>query len=169
MQKTRHADIPPTASSGLEWDVLRLRELLVSLGRRASLRDPLGDASEQPQITAPQLHAVRSLGYDGALTMGELARRGGITEKTMTGIVDRLEQSGHVQRERDSHDRRLVKVRLTALGVTTFQSCDRHLTDKMRGLLALLDDPDRHALCTILEKLNDRLAARAAESAEETP
>src|SRR4051812_33757260 len=42
------------------------------------------------------------------ITPGELAGRLGLGAPATTGLVDRLEQAGHVRRERDQRDRRKV-------------------------------------------------------------
>ena len=94
-------------------DATQLHHLLMDLGRHRSLRDPVGALCEDMQLTPPQAHTLMWLGEDGALTMGVLARRAGITEKTITGVVDRLEASGLLERVRSEEDRRSVSVRLT--------------------------------------------------------
>ncbi len=142
----------------------RFRELLVGLGRRRSLRDPIAATCEEMQLTPAQIHGLLWLGEDGRLTMGELARRIGTTEKTVTGVVDRLEREGYVQRERDAEDRRVVRALLTAKGEGAYRRIDEHVNDKVAHLLALLDAGDRRALFRILEKLHERMEARAAAS-----
>jgi DNA-binding MarR family transcriptional regulator len=47
---------------------------------------------------------------DGPLTPGQLATMTGLTTGTVTGVIDRLERSGFVRRERDAADRRKVLV-----------------------------------------------------------
>jgi DNA-binding MarR family transcriptional regulator len=134
-------------------DVHKLQQLLLALGRRRSLRDPIASTCEQLQFTPPQVHALMWLGQDGALTMGELARRLGVTEKTVTGVVDRLEREGHLVRERSASDRRVVRCNLTPDGQATFQKLERFMVQGMGQLLGILDASDRKALFRILEKL----------------
>jgi DNA-binding MarR family transcriptional regulator len=151
----------------IESDVTDMHAVMLDLGRLGPLRDPIAGACESSGLTPPQIHTLISLGHDGGLPMGELARRGGITEKTMTGIVDRLEQSGHVQRERDADDRRLVRVRLTDTGREAFATIEGHVKSRLRGFLELIDAEDRCALKRMLRKLQQRLAARKATPPEE--
>ena len=158
---------PSPRTDPLTRDLAQMHELLVGLSRHACLRDPVAADSDELHLTAPQMHVVLSLGHSGPLTMGELSRRGGVSEKTMTGIVDRMEQSGDVRRERDSGDRRLVRVHLTAAGEKTFNACDRHVADRLRRFLSLFDSDDRAALLRMLGKLNEKLAAGAAALPEE--
>lgn len=51
------------------------------------------------------------LDVHGALTPGRLAELTGLTSGTVTGVVDRLEKAGFVERDRDAGDRRKVIVR----------------------------------------------------------
>ena len=158
--------VAPEGPSGAEGDsvaadVVRLRELLTALGRRRSLRDPIGEMVEPCPLPPAQAHSLLWLGSDGALTMGELAKLGGVTEKTMTGVVDRLEEAALVRRDRDDQDRRVVRVKLTARGAALYRDIDARITAKMRWLLGLLDARDRRGLCGIFARLERRLAALA--------
>lgn len=147
--------IPSTAKEHAE----RLRELLLALGRRrGGLRDPIFTALEEIQLTAPQIHAVLWCGHDGPLTMGEIAWRLGVSDKTVTGLVDRLEKAGHVKRERDTQDRRVVRARLTRKGEVTFKKARDAFFQQIIHLVTLLDPPDREDLFRIVAKLVDRLA-----------
>jgi DNA-binding MarR family transcriptional regulator len=48
------------------------------------------------------------LGRHGPMTAGALADLTGLTTGAITGVVDRLEAAGFVERHRDEHDRRRV-------------------------------------------------------------
>lgn len=142
----------------LERDVGQLKALLTGFSKIRPLRDPIADALEEMGCTGPQLHSILALGAEGPLTMGELGRRLGVTDKTMTGLVDRLERDGHVHRERDENDRRVVRVKLTRPGTTLFRKMEAHIHERMTHLLGLLDTRDRRDLFRILHNLMSRLA-----------
>ncbi|AGC48527.1 MarR family transcriptional regulator [Myxococcus stipitatus DSM 14675] len=161
MSRTIH----PKEDEDISADVLKLQQLLLALGRRRSLRDPIASTCEQLQFTPPQVHALLWLGQDGSLTMGELARRLGVTEKTVTGLVDRLEREGHLLRERSASDRRVVRCRLTPEGLQTYQKLERFMVQGMGQLLNILDAGDRKALFRILEKLLRRMDTLPAAAA----
>lgn len=148
-------------SAGLRREARALRERLVALARGGSLRDPVSASCADLALTPPQIHALLALGHDGPLTMGALARRVSVTEKTITGIVDRLERDGHLARERDPGDRRVVRAALTPAGAALFGRIDQDIEDGMARLLGLLDPEDRAALARIVEKLTSRLGAAA--------
>ena len=87
-------------------ELTRFGDVLKSIGRHMTLRDPIiGPTAAESEFSSSQIHALMWCGTEGQLTMGELARRSSVTEKTITGIVDRLERDGLLQRQRDPHDR----------------------------------------------------------------
>ena len=132
-------------------------QLLMALGRKASLRDPIADSFQALDVTPAQIHSVMWLGLDGPLTMGELARRLRSTEKTITGVVDRLEREGFAKRDRDDKDRRVVHVALTKKGAQVHQKMQSQMRAKIELLTSMLEPAERKALIQILGKLVDRL------------
>jgi DNA-binding MarR family transcriptional regulator len=54
------------------------------------------------------------LDWTGPLTAGEIGGHLGLTSGAVTGLANRLEAGGWVQRERDARDRRRVIVRLSS-------------------------------------------------------
>lgn len=150
--------------------VRELMELLIGLGRRNSLRDPLSQLVEQTKLGPAQVHALMWLFRDGPLSMHVLASRLGINQKTVTGVVDRLEKGAYVERARDSADRRVVTVVITRKGRTLATQLDKGLEANMRVLLQLLDSRDQEDLFRILKNLQHNLQQRApVEGANESP
>lgn len=161
MRKTLDADI--------HRDVAAFHELFLSLGRRRSLRDPIAAVFEELQLTPPQIHTILWIGHDGPMTMGELSRRVGITEKTITGVVDRLEREEQVTRQRDPEDRRLVRVVLTRRGVALFKRLSRTMTEQMTFLMSRVDPADRRILLDTLRRILDQLASARATDLARNP
>jgi DNA-binding MarR family transcriptional regulator len=62
-------------------------------------------------VTDTRCFELMSRYSDGPLTAGDLARATGLTTGAVTGILDRLEKAGLVERFRDASDRRKVFVR----------------------------------------------------------
>ena|SRR5215469_4754663 len=69
-------------------------------------------AADRIGLNATDLNCLNILSFSGQLTAGELAKATGLTTASITGVVDRLEEAGFVQRERDATDRRRVVVHL---------------------------------------------------------
>jgi len=134
-------------------DAGRLHAMLVELMRHRSLRDPISATCAELELSAPQVHTLLSLGHDGPLPMGDLARRVAVTEKTITGLVDRLERDRLVQRVRDDADRRVVRVKLTTRGARLARRLDAEVLEQLGRLMGLLDAADRRDLFRIIGKL----------------
>jgi DNA-binding MarR family transcriptional regulator len=72
---------------------------------------------EEQGVTMPQALALHMLhGAGGRLTARDLGRECHMLASTITGVIDRLESAGHVRRERDQQDRRVVWISLTDAG-----------------------------------------------------
>ena len=78
------------------------------------LRQRFVDRSAEFDLTFSQARAMREL--DKPLPMGELAERLCCDASNVTGIVDRLEARGLVERRVDSEDRRVKQLLLTEAG-----------------------------------------------------
>ena len=135
-----------------------LRRLLIELSRRRPMRDPIAAACEGLDLTPAQIHILLWLGNDGPMTMGDLARAVAVTEKTITGVVDRLERDLLVQRERDPADRRVVHVRLAPRGAALYRRMDQGIASKLAKLLGMLEVQDREHLVRMVKTLTARLA-----------
>ena len=68
------------------------------------------------QVSAPQLHSLLALYENGPLPPSQIARHIMVKSSTVTGIIDRLEQKGLVNRVRNSPDRRVINIELTETG-----------------------------------------------------
>lgn len=64
-------------------------------------------------LTFPQALALIMLEEHGDMPISRLAQLTGSANSTVSGIVDRLEKSELVRRERSPYDRRIIYVRLT--------------------------------------------------------
>src|SRR6516165_6652654 len=67
-------------------------------------------------VTPTQLSVLKLLYEIGDLSLGNLSREIRAHNSTVTGIVDRMEASGLVERARSDEDRRVWIIRLTAQG-----------------------------------------------------
>ena len=141
----------------LQHDVAEFRSVCLQMGRKRPLRDPIATALEELRFTPAQIHTLLWLGEDGALTMGELASRSGTTEKTITGVVDRLEADHFVHRVRSLEDRRVIRVELTPKGLTVHRRFHKSLGHKLQRMLSLLNVSERRAFIRILKKILTRL------------
>lgn len=75
------------------------------------------DAEQRRLVSAHQASILDHLDAVESTVLSDLAKHMGVTASTMSLAVDRLERSGYVTRERDTADRRRVRIRLTDAGV----------------------------------------------------
>src|SRR5262245_51910674 len=69
-------------------------------------------AAGRSGMTVTDLQVMDLLESAGPMTAGQLADLTGLTTGAITGMLNRLEEAGHVRRERDPNDARRVIVRL---------------------------------------------------------
>jgi len=65
-------------------------------------------------LTPPQYFVFNALWMGDGISVGELGERVSLDSSTLTGIIDRMERSGYVERQLNPGDRRSVLVFLTA-------------------------------------------------------
>lgn len=90
-------------------------------------------------LTPPQSMALRKL-LDGPLPMGSVAEVLSCDASTLTGIADRLEERGLVERRLDPSDRRVKLLALTESGRALVASIDGPFAPEIPGLAALTHD-----------------------------
>jgi DNA-binding MarR family transcriptional regulator len=93
-------------------------------------------------LTPPQFVALFVLSrYSEARPMSDLTNAVLQDPPTMTGIIDRLEKGGLVERTRSEADRRVVLVRVTPAGLNLVrQALERFLDDDVAGCSSLTDE-----------------------------
>ena len=82
-------------------------------------------------LSLVHLHVLTVLEGDGPLSMSRLAEALDVSVASATGIVDRMEQRGLVERRREPDDRRVVLVHVTEAGSAIF----RDLAEQRRQML----------------------------------
>jgi DNA-binding MarR family transcriptional regulator len=125
-----------------------------AMDRRTLLRETLDELSahtpagmmramrrwQHGSLSLVHLHVLMILDADGSLPMRGLAESLDVSQASATGIVDRMEQRGLVERQRDPDDRRVIRVVLDPAG---------------RRLIEGMAAERRGHLARILEELTD--------------
>lgn len=99
------------------------------------------------------LAALRRSGPPYELSPSALLSETLVTSGTMTARVDKLLNRGLVDRRRDEHDRRGVRVTLTTEGRTVVDATLASLLEHEQELLADLRAADREQLASLLRTL----------------
>jgi DNA-binding MarR family transcriptional regulator len=114
-------------------------------------------------LSIVHLHVLSILESDAPLPMGKLAEALDVSIASATGIIDRMEQRGLVERGQQADDRRVVLVEPTVAGLAVFSDLDTH---RREGVAKLLDRMTDAELAALLTGLRAMTAARAAVAAE---
>jgi DNA-binding MarR family transcriptional regulator len=101
---------PPAADAERLAVANRLHSAAIHLLRRARRVDA------ESHLPAPQLSALSVIVYAGPITFGALAAAEQVRPPTMTRLIAAMEDGGLVERETDSADRRVVRIRATPKG-----------------------------------------------------
>jgi DNA-binding MarR family transcriptional regulator len=118
-------------------------------------------------LTLPQVLCLRALGEvkAGQATQVELSRALQLTQPTMTGIIDRLERAGLVQRERSTADRRKIAVSLTAEGLHRVKTLPTPLQEEFIARLMLLPSEQQLLLLHSLTRVVELMEAQEVDAA----
>jgi DNA-binding MarR family transcriptional regulator len=119
----------------------------------AEIRRRLADAA-----TLPRFDLLANLEREDGQTLAALSRRMLVTAGNLTGLVDRAERDGVVERRADPRDRRVSRVFLTAKGRELITSILPAHGEHVSTLLVGLDGAERRELRRLLGKLRDSLA-----------
>ena len=98
--------------------------------------------SRQYGLTGSQSGVLRSLIQDGPQSSADLSRQLHVTPSNITGIIDRLEKKGLVERIRKEGDRRVAIIQLTEAGETLSQQLPDPIEIKLISELGDLELAD---------------------------
>lgn len=115
----------------------------------------------QGTVTMGQLHVLWLLQHHGAMPMSRLAELVGVSLSNATGIIDRMEEHGLVERSRVSNDRRLVLVQPADAGLRALSETETHRRDRLRSVLSHLSATERPIVLAALQSLRRALSAEA--------
>lgn len=106
-------------------------------------------------VSLPQFRALVVLSSSGALRMGVLAEKLGVTISTFTRTADRLVAGGWAQREANPANRREVLLTLTAQGRGLVSSVTEHRWKLIEDVIHQMTPIDREQLGTSLRAFAD--------------
>src|SRR5215216_3398264 len=112
-------------------------------------------------VNSSDLECLDLILLNGPSTAGEIARRTGLTSGAVTGLIDRLERLGLVERMADAHDRRKVLVhedKIAPIGAL-FAPMEK----SMQGLLAGYSRDELRTLLDFAERAGEFMLTRVAE------
>jgi DNA-binding MarR family transcriptional regulator len=97
-------------------------------------------------LSLVHLNVLTALETEGPLSMRRLAEEMDVSDASATGIVDRMEKRGIVERRHATGDRRVVEVFPTDVGRRVFHDMADQRRDALSRVLSLLSEEEMAAL-----------------------
>ena len=149
-----------------------VKESLRDLGTQLSqLNTSVGSRLD---LKATDLACLDLISRYGPISPSALAKRAGLHPATMTGVLDRLERGGWIERGRDPSDRRGVVVQVArgrGAEILRLYLVDSGMNTAMDEILAGYDDEELELLIGFLRRTADagRAAAEKLAGSEDPP
>lgn len=126
-----------------------------------NLQDRNSGDHPRPEITISQIRVLGCVFFSpsGRVRVNEIARDLNLTSGRVSQIVDKLVNSGLLERIQDPEDRRAVSVSLSAAGAAKRQKLDREFEMLMKKLMRNIS-PEKQkvfheVLCTLLNEIEE--------------
>jgi len=142
-----------TTHSAQQQDFITLMNELARAHHRFSLFDAEIHRLSGSGLTAPQAKVIFCLGNTDGLTCSEITDQTLITKGTLTGVIDRLEEKGLVERWGDADDGRIIIVALTRAGDRLFQREYPRYVEKLKTVFERLSSRDREQATSHLGRI----------------
>lgn len=122
---------------------------------------------DHPAMDLPirQLKVCMAL-LPGSCSMTEISREVGLSRSSVTQVSDRLERRGLVERELQSDDRRVRKLKLTQKGLQLMRSHERKQLRRIAGVLKGLSKSEIEKMMAGLAVLSHREIEPSAKKLE---
>lgn len=114
-------------------------------------------------VSSAQLNCLLALYENGPLSPSQIAKQIFVNSSTVTGIIDRLEQKGLVERLRISQDRRVITIELTKNGKVLAENAPPPVQQKIIDGLNKLSEDRIEQTAAILLNLTDMLDVQDLE------
>jgi len=113
--------------------------------------------SKQFGLTGPQSEVLRSLFNKGSMSSADLSRITYVTPSNITGIIDRLERKGLVERIRVTGDRRIALITLTSKGEALSKTLPDPIEERFISQVADMEMAHIQILSKAMNQLVDQI------------
>ncbi len=111
-------------------------------------------------LTDAQFNVLMILKYqsnEGVMNQTTLGSMLLVNRSNVTGLIDRLEQAGYVQRLADAVDRRVNLVKLTKKGEKLLEKAIKVYFERLEQITESLSDQDLKRICSAIEQIRDHI------------
>lgn len=133
-------------------EIERLADIIMVMQR--CFVQHLSEELSRGQVSFPQFFLLGHISSSEVLSMTAIAEKMNHTTAAATGLVDRLENLGYVQRTHASDDRRKVLVRITPKGTDLVGRIRQDIVAKLSLVTGILKPEEQVAWLHIYEKIH---------------
>ena len=126
------------ANASVKADADRLADFVLFTQRSCILN--LSPELNRGNVSFPQFFLLAYLSSEEYLTMSDIAKKMGHSTAAATGLVDRLEKLGYVERIHAAEDRREIMVRITQKGVELVARMRKEIASGLAEILSGMDE-----------------------------
>lgn len=148
-QEDRVVDVEPNADRLADFIMFAQRSFLLDLSTELN----------QGSISYAQFFLLGYLANEDFLTMTDISKKMGHSTAAATGLVDRLEKLGYVQRLHAADDRRKVMVQITRKGIELVSRLRNIIADSISQVMLAQESGDDEAVQPIYTQLREFLAS----------
>ena len=116
-----------------------------------ALKQNMGHKFKEMNLTGPQGMLIGILSHNKEMKVSDLSEKLGLSNSTVSGILDRLENQGLIERVRSKEDRRVVFVSVTEEFKRTAQE---HFTELESSFEAMTSTATPEEIDTIIKGLD---------------
>lgn len=127
-----------TLSASVKADANRLADFVLFTQRSCILN--LSNELIRGNLSYSQFFLLTYLSSEEYLTMTDIAKKMGHSTAAATGLVDRIEKLGYVERVHAVEDRRKIMVRITSKGVNFVAHIRKEIATDLAGILSSMDE-----------------------------
>ena len=107
-------------------------------------------------ITPVQAMVLGFLAEEDQIIAGELGKKVELDSATLTGVLDRLEAAGLIERKGNPDDRRSIKIHLTKQGKETGFEAGKLIEEANKEFLAAFTENEKKDLRSLIGKLREQ-------------
>ncbi|MDH4410508.1 MAG: MarR family transcriptional regulator [Verrucomicrobiales bacterium] len=142
----------------VEQNADRLADFIM-FAQRSFLLD-LSKELNKGNISYAQFFLLGYLANEDYLTMTDISKKMGHSTAAATGLVDRLEKLGYVQRLHAADDRRKVMVQITRKGIEMVSRLRNAIADSISEVMVAQEKGTDEAIQPVYSQLREFIAAR---------
>ena len=115
-------------------------------------------------LTGPQLVILHEISRSEKITVGDIAQAVSLSQATVTGILERMENRGLLARERSSQDKRCIMVSISAAGKKILKDAPPLMQEAFVEKFSCLQEWEQTMILSALQRLVTIMDAKSIQA-----